>query len=311
MGGIYGVALAASTGPALVAQVRQAEAAGVPAAWATMGAAGPADMMPVLAAVAQQTERILLGNSIVHTWSRQPVTFAEEALAVDQFGPGRFRLGIGPTTAFFVERMYGRPYSKPLTNLREYLQTVRALLREGSADFEGEHVSVRWRIRPHAPVPVMASALQPKSYEVCGELADGAISWMSPLKYLTGTALPALESGAARAGREAPPLVAHVPVAVTSDREAVRAMAREQLGMYARVPNYRGMFAAAGYDVTKGYSDELLDDLVVSGTEQEVAAQLRRWVEAGMGEVLALPLFGPDREASRAAVFAAVARAAN
>ena len=309
--GMYGVAIGASSGPACVARIQQAEAAGVPAAWATMGAAGAADMMPVLAAAAAQTERILLGNCIVHTWSRQPLTFAEEAIAVDDFGPGRFRLGIGPTTAFLVERMYGRPYAKPLTNLREYLHTVRTLLREGSVKFEGEHVSLRWRINPKAPVPVMASALQPKSYALCGELADGAISWMSPLTYLTQIALPALQRGAASAGREPPPLVAHVPIAVNTDRDSALAMAREQLGMYARVPNYQGMFSAAGYDVADGYSDELLNDLVVSGSEAEVAAGLRRWIDAGMGEVIALPLQGEDREASTAAAFAAVAQAAD
>ncbi len=120
---MFGVAIEASSGPDCVAHIQQAEDAGVQAAWATVGAAGAADMMPVLAAAAAQTERILLGNSIVHTWSRQPVAFAEEAMAIEQFGPGRFRLGLGPTTAFLVERMYGRPYTKPLTNLREYLHT--------------------------------------------------------------------------------------------------------------------------------------------------------------------------------------------
>ena len=104
--------------------------------------------------------------------------------------------------------------------------------------------------------------------------------------------------------------MAHVPVEVTTDRGAVRAMAREQLGMCARVSNYRGIFAAAGYDVTGGYTDELLDDLVVWGTEEQVTAGLQRWIEAGMGKVIAQPLHGPDREASRAAAFAAVARAA-
>jgi F420-dependent oxidoreductase-like protein len=307
---MYGVAIEAASGPDCVAQIQQAEAAGVPAAWTTMGAAGVCDMMPVLAAAAAQTERILLGNSIVHTWSRQPATFVEEALAIDEFGPGRFRLGIGPTTEFLVERMYGQPYRKPLTNLREYLHTIRTLLSDGKVTFEGEHVSLRWRIGTKSSLPVMASALRPKSYELCGELADGAISWMCPLKYLTGTALPALQRGADGAGRAAPPLVAHVPIAVTTDREAARAMAREQVGYYAQVPNYQGMFAAAGYDVTDGYSDELLDDLVVSGTEEEVAAGLRRWAAAGIGEILAQPLHGPDREASRAAAFAAVARAA-
>ena len=156
----------------------------------------------------------------------------------------------------------------------------------------------------------MASALRPKSFALCGELADGAISWMCPLAYLTQIALPALQRGAASAGREPPPLVAHVPIAVNTDRDSALAMAREQLGMYARVPNYQGMFAAAGHDVADGYSEKLLDDLVVSGTEAEVASGLRRWIDAGMGEVIAQPLHGADREASTAAAFAAVAQAA-
>ena len=306
---MYGVAIQESSPRACVAQIQAAEAAGVQAAWATMGGAGGVDMMPVFAVAAAQTERILLGNAIVHTWSRQPVAFAQEAMAIEGFGPGRFRLGIGPTTQFFVERMYGMSYTKPLTNLREYLTIVRALLHEGSVDFEGFHVSAKARISPHAPVPVMASALRPKSYELCGQLADGAISWMSPLKYLTETALPALKAGAAGADRDPPPLVAHVPIAVTTDREAARQLAREQLAMYARVPNYQGMFAAAGYEVTDSYTDELLDDLVVFGTEDEVVAGLQRWIEAGMGEVIAHPLIGPDREDSIAAALSAVAKA--
>ncbi len=306
---MFGVSIQARSAPAAVEQIVQAEAAGVQAAWANMGAAGGVDMMPVFAAAAAKTERIFLGNAIVQTWSRHPVAFAQETMAIQELGPGRFRLGIGPTTAFFVERTYGREYTKPLTNLREYLYTIRTLLHEGSVDFTGVHVSSRARLSPHAPVPVMGSALRPKSYELCGELSDGAISWVSPLKYLSEIALPALEAGAASADRDAPPLVAHVPIAVTTNRDAARQMAREQLAMYARVPNYQGMFAAAGYDVSEGYGDDLLDDLVVSGTEDEVVAGLQRWIDAGIGEVLAHPLVGEDRDDSIAAAFAAVARA--
>ena len=306
---MFGVSIQARSAPAAVEQIAQAEDAGVQAAWATMGGAGGVDMMPVFAAAAAKTERILLGNAIVHTWSRQPVAFAQETMAIEELGPGRFRLGIGPTTAFYVERFYGTEYSKPLTNLREYLYTIRELLHEGSVQFQGVHVSSRARINPHAPVPVMASALRPKSYELCGELSDGAISWMSPLKYLSEIALPAMQAGAAKADRDAPPLVAHVPIAVTTDREAAKTMAREQLAMYARVPNYQGMFAAAGYDVSEGYGDDLLDDLVVSGTEDEVVAGMQRWIDAGIGEVLAHPLLEEDRDASIAAAFAAVAQA--
>ncbi|MAW51206.1 MAG: LLM class flavin-dependent oxidoreductase [Geminicoccus sp.] len=307
---MYGVSVEAGSAPECVGLIQQAENAGVGAAWTNMGAAGPVDMMPVLAAAGAQTERIMLGNAIVHTWSRQPAVFAEEALAIEQLAPGRYRLGIGPSTAFFVERMYGASYTKPLTNLREYLTTVRALVNEGSVKFKGEHVSLRWRLLGEpTPLPVMASALRPKSYSLCGELADGAISWMSPLKYLSEVALPALEEGAKKAERETPPLVAHVPVAVTTDRDDAFNRAREQVGYYAEVPNYQGMFAMAGYDVSGGYTDEMLEDLVVWGTEDEVVEKLQRWTAGGMSEVIASTLYGADREESIASVFSAVARA--
>ncbi|MEX2228360.1 MAG: LLM class flavin-dependent oxidoreductase [Dehalococcoidia bacterium] len=307
---MFGVAIQAPDARAAVEQIVQAERAGVDAVWATMFGGGGADMIPIYAAAAMRTERVLMGTAIVHTWGRQPLTFAQEAAALHELAPGRFRLGIGSTTAFFVERSYGLQYRKPLLNLREYLITIRALLREGTVEFSGEHVSARARIARPAPVPVMAAALRPKSYALCGELSDGAISWMSPLKYLVETALPTMVEAAAAAGRETPPLVAHVPIAVTTDRAAARALARAQLAMYARVPNYQGMFAAAGYQVDGEYPDDLLDDLVVSGTEDEVAAGLRRWRDAGMGEILAHPLIeAGDREASLARAFAAVAAA--
>jgi F420-dependent oxidoreductase-like protein len=308
---MYGVAIQAGTAREAVEQIEQAEAAGIDAAWATMGGAGGADMIPVYAAAAVRTSTIRLGTAIVHTWPRHPIVLAQEAMAIEQLAPGRFRLGVGPTSAVNTQRMYGIEYRKPLTQLREYLTTIRELLHEGKVDFEGEHVTVRSQLRTPAPIPVFASALRPRSYELCGEVSDGAISWMSPLNYLVEVALPAMQRGAERVSREAPRLVAHVPVVVTSDRAAARERARAQLAMYARVPNYQGMFAAAGYDVAEGYSDELLDDLVVSGSEDEVAAGLRRWSEAGVSEVLAHPLLdASDRATSIARAFVAVGIAA-
>ena len=52
----------------------------------------------------------------------------------------------------------------------------------------------------------------------------------------------------------------------------------------------------------------MLDDLVVSGTEQQVVARLTQMVEAGCGEILAHPLLDPaDRAGSIESAFHAVA----
>ena len=51
----------------------------------------------------------------------------------------------------------------------------------------------------------MASALQRGSFELCGEEADGAISWICPGTYLRDVALPAMQAGAERAASRAAP----------------------------------------------------------------------------------------------------------
>ncbi|MEZ4553624.1 MAG: LLM class flavin-dependent oxidoreductase [Dehalococcoidia bacterium] len=309
---LVGVAIQGRDARDAVDQIVQAEQAGVEAAWSTMGGAGGSDPLVTFAAALVRTERIVLGTSIVHTWAKRPLTYAQEVAALAQLAPGRIRLGLGPTTPPMAARQYGIEHRKPLTQLREYITAIRTLLRDGQVDYQGELVQVRARLAG-APfeAPVMGSAVQPGAYEMCGAFADGAISWMCPLGYLTGVALPAVQRGAERAGREAPPIVAHVPVAITIDRAEARARARQQLAMYGQVPNYQRMFALAGHEVAAAgeYGDALLDDLVVSGTEDEVAAALRTRVDAGL-EVLAQPLAPADGQAGHlAAVFRAVAAA--
>ncbi|MFN8584256.1 MAG: LLM class flavin-dependent oxidoreductase [Dehalococcoidia bacterium] len=312
---LVGVAIQGRDANDAIDQIARAERAGIDAAWATMGGAGGTDLLVTFGAALVRTERIVLGTSIVHTWAKRPLAYAQEAAALAQLGPGRFRLGLGATTAPMAARQYGVEHRKPLTQLREYITAIRTLLRDGQIDYQGDMVQVRARLAG-APleVPVMGSAVQPGAYEMCGEFADGAISWMCPLSYLVDVAAPAVRRGAERAGREAPPIVAHVPVALTTDRAEARARARQQLAMYGQVPNYQKMFALAGHQVAAAgdYSDDLLDDLVVSGTEAEVAAALRRRIEAGV-EVLAQPLAPAPTEGQAehlAAVFAAVGAAA-
>jgi len=308
---MIGTLIQGSAAPQAVAQIIQAEQAGVPAIWATSGDIGGADLLPTWAAAAVQTERIVLGTAIVRTWPRHPVSLAEEALAIEQLAPGRFRLGIGPTGETQAVQTYGAHYRKPLTQVREYLTVLRALLHEGSVDFVGEHVTARSRIHTPVRIPLLASAAGLRAFELCGELSDGAISWVAPKRYLVEQALPALRQGAERAGWPAPPLIAHVAIAVDKDVGAARDLAREQLAPYARSVHFRGTWERAGLDPEEGYSDALLDDLIVYGSEAEVAAGLVHWIRDGMGEVLAHPLLDQvDREGSLARAFAAVARAA-
>ena len=215
--GVIGVAIQAPNAAAAVQQIVQAEQAGIPACWMTTGGI-QADALIVFAGAATCTARIAMGSAIIPTWPRNPVFIAQQTLALESLAPGRFRLGIGPSTEAAM-RPFGVDFRMPLTQLREYLIVLRSLLHEGQVDFQGAIVRARARIAAPVETPIMASALQEQSFELCGELADGAISWVCPPAYLRETALPALRRGAEAAGREPPPLIMHAPICVEDDPE--------------------------------------------------------------------------------------------
>ena len=308
--GRIGVVLQLPDPAAAVDLIIEAEERGIPAAWMTTGGV-QADALTVFAGAATRTRRILLGSAIIPTWPRNPVFIAQQVQAIEGMAPGRLRLGIGPSTEAAM-RPFGVQFGAPLTQLREYLTVLRALLHEGSVDFTGRFVRARARLARPTGTPVMASALQEGAFALCGQLADGAISWVCPWSYIERHALPALRRGAAEAGREPPPLVMHVPVCVTEDPEAARAAAQRQVGMYARFQFYQDMFRRAGHpDAAEGLNAALVDDLVIYGDEATVAERLAQRAAEGFGEVMAMPLIvGDDRAGSVQRTLAAIARAA-
>ena len=308
--GRIGVALQGFDPAAAVDLIVEAERSGIPAAWMTTGGT-QADALTLFAAAAARTERILLGSAIIPTWPRNPVFVAQQVQAVEGLAPGRLRLGIGPSTAAAM-RPFGVEFRSPLAHLQEYLLVLRSLLHEGAVDFAGRFVRARARIARPTGTPVLASALQEGAFRLCGAAADGAISWVCPWSYIQQRALPALQDGAAAAGREVPPLVMHVPVCVAEDPAVVQEAAQRQIGMYARFQFYNDMFRTAGHpEATEGLSQALVDDLVIYGSEAEVGERLAERAAQGFGEVMALPLIvGEDRAGSIRRSFAAVADAA-
>ena len=94
---------------------------------------------------------------------------------VSQLAPGRFRLGVGPSHRPIIEAM-GIPFASPLGHLHEYLRILKALLQQGRMDIDGTYYKAHETIPDPLDLPVMASALQHGSFELCGEEADGAIS---------------------------------------------------------------------------------------------------------------------------------------
>jgi F420-dependent oxidoreductase-like protein len=297
---LIGVVVSAPDSPGVVAAIEQAEQLGIPAAWLTTGGVG-LDALTLYAAAAVRTSRIHLGTSIVPTFPRHPLVVAQQVQVLAQLAPGRFRLGLGPSHRPNVERMYGFDFRAPLGHLREYLHIVKTILHHGTVDFDGRYYHAHGQVRAPVDVPVLASALQRTSFELCGEVADGAISWVCPGPYLRDVALPAMRAGADKAGRAVPPLLAHAPICVHDKPDEIREVAQQQLANYVRLPFYVQMLTAAGFpEASQGtWSDRMIETVVISGPESRVAERLHELFSLGATEILVSPLAaGSDRTAS-------------
>jgi alkanesulfonate monooxygenase SsuD/methylene tetrahydromethanopterin reductase-like flavin-dependent oxidoreductase (luciferase family) len=178
--------------------------------------------------------------------------------------------------------------SSPLAYLREYVEVMRQLLWEGRVDHQGKFFRVVSSYPRTAQIPLLISALGEYAFRLAGEIADGAISWVCPVPYLLDKALPALRAGAQAHNRPVPPLVAHIPIAMSTDKAAVREAAMSRISYYTKAPFYAHMFAEAGFPITADGSgtDELVKSLVVAGNQAQVKQRLRELIASGLDELL-------------------------
>lgn len=273
LGERVGISVQPADPATLVANIVEIEDAGVDHVWVAFGPLGYPDVLTTLAAAAARTSHLKLGTSIVQITSRHPVLMAQQVLSLTSLAPGRLRLGIGGTgLPQMAKSIYGIEMDAPLAYLREYIQVLRPLLEQGEIHHQGRYFTVDASLQGSSQVPLFVSALGVGAFRLAGEVADGALPFITPIPYMLNTALPALSAGAAAAARPRPPVVAHVPVAFTEDRATALQAGRQALSIYPTLPAYRKMFIAAGFTEqdTHPISERLIESLVVFGNEGKI-----------------------------------------
>jgi len=277
----------------IVAQAQQAEAEGFSALWYASEVCG--DPLVAMALAGKQTTTIELGTAVLQTYPCHPLLQAKRiASVVDAIGRPGFTLGIGPSHEPLIRGVYGLSYEHPGRNTEEYLRIITALLRGQDVDFDGDDWSVHAQgrgVKPQQRVPVLLAALGPRLLRVAGELADGVVLWMASTQAIATHAVPKLHGAAAAAGRQAPRVVAGLPVAVHDDEAEARAAAAATAGMYSGMTNYQRILAIGGA------ADPA--EAAVVGDEASVRAQLQSLLDAGATDIWAAVFpVGEDKRTS-------------
>ena len=321
--GYAGMGLGADT----LELVREAERLGYAQAW--VAEAYGSDAPTVLAWLAAQTSTIGLGAGIMQIPARTPAMTAMTAATLDTLSEGRFHLGLGVSGPQVSEGWHGVRFAAPLGRTREYVDVVRMALRREQVRYAGAHhtlplpdgpgKALRLTIRPpRADLPVYLAAVGPQNLRLAGEVADGWLAvFLSPEHC-------AEQFGAVRAGREAVgageggdpmagfDVVATVPVVVTDDLEAARAVVADYTALYiggmgSREQNFYNRLARRmGFDdaadeiqdlylagrprdAADAVPLDLVDATALIGPADRIAQRLGRYAEAGVTTLSVAP----------------------
>ena len=288
--------------------------------------AGHDPFLPAMA-LAEHTQRAQLGTGIAIAFPRSPFVTAQIAWDLQRYTGGRFMLGLGTQVKGHNVRRYSTPWpSPPGPRLREYILCLRAIFETFQTgvrpEFNGEHYQFTLSSPFFSPgpnpdggrVPIYISAVNRYNCRLAGELCDGIR--MHPLnsaRYIEEVIRPSVAEGAAKAGRDLREFDFAVnPFTITGETEAELAQSRElirrHISFYASTRAYSAVMDLHGWtaeaerlyrlstegrwdDMPELVSDEMLDELSVAGTLEELPGRLAKRY-AGLVTSINL-VFGP------------------
>lgn len=186
-----------------------------------------------LGAAAVATSRVTLGTSVLTPSFRyNPAVIAQAFSTIGCLAPGRVILGVG-TGESMNEVPVGVDWpeqSERFARLRESVTLIGALTAPGAefVDFNGDFYRTHEATiydKPEQPVPIYIAASGPAAARLAGRLGDGFICTSGKGRELyVDTLLPALEEGAAKAGRDASAIDRMIEMKVSFDPDIDRAM---------------------------------------------------------------------------------------
>jgi probable F420-dependent oxidoreductase len=294
----------------IAAQAVKTEQAGYDGVWSAETNHDP--FLPI-AVGAAATEKLEFGTGIAVAFARNPMTLAVVANDLQLLTKGRFMLGMGSQIKPHITKRFSMPWSHPAPRMRELVLAIRAIWKTWETGeplaFRGEFYTHTLMTpffdpgpNPHGNPTILLAGVGEHMTEVAGEVADGfLVHAFSTERYLREVSLPALERGAAKAGKTRLDLTVSYPgfVATGPDEESMEAAitgVRQQIAFYGSTPAYRPVLELHGWGdlqpelnalskrgdwVKMGelVDDDVLNAFAVVGPPEKVAAELRNRFE--------------------------------
>lgn len=279
------------------------------------------NVWPVLAVIASQTEKIMLGTCVSDPHRIHPAVFAQLVATIDQISQGRTIVGLGAGESMNLDQ-FGITWNKPLLRMIEFTKILRDLWLKDEVDYHGNFWSLKkafLQIKPKRnPIPIYFAANSPKTREMTAKIADGWLP-ISQGPRLYRRHLEEIENTAESIGRSLENFEPgiYVYVAMAEKYEDALNQLRRVKSLVAFSPK---AIKDAGYDVeipshllkvtysnvmpteeglrlfeelNKRIPDEVVVEFSIVGTPEDCARKVEEFVKAGVRHFVLVNM-GPD-----------------
>ncbi len=237
------------------------------------------DPFAILGYLAARTSKLKLATGIANIYARDAMTMRAIQHTLAEASGGRFVLGLGVSHAPMVTGLRGHDYGKPVTTMRNYLESMEKALYVGPKAAE--------------EAPIVLAALRPNMLRLAAETTSGAHPYFVSPEH-TARAREILGEG--------PILAPEQKVLLETDASRAREIARAHMKTYLALPNYQNSLRWLGFgddDLADGGSNRLVDAIVAWGDEKAIAERIQAHYDAGADHVCIQPFRadgapGPD-----------------
>lgn len=210
------------------------------------------------------TKKMVLATGIASLHARTAQTMNAGWRTVSEAFPDRFLLGIGVSHAPMVMGVHKGAYDKPYTTMVNYLDAMD----------NGVFLSPQ----PSTPPQRVLAALGPKMLKLSAERAAGAHPYFVPVEH-TPYAREIMGPDALLAPEQA--------VVFEADPTKARAIARQHMTTYTRLPNYTNNLKRFGFTEEEivNQDDRLVDAIVAWGTTDAIVSRIKQHLDSGANHV--------------------------
>ena len=236
----------------MLESARAAEQAGASALWFAQHM-GYRDAFQSAMAAAAVTRKVELVPTAISAYLSPPLQSAMSIATIGELAPGRAVLAVAVGNILNLAESGFEPI-RPLRVIREYVQSLRALLDGQAVRLDGAFSTLRdahMEFQKGIAVPILIASTGPRMLQLAGEIGDGVVLSTGLTLATTQRCLADVAVGAQRRGglplgfRQA----GFINIAVSEDRMAARAAARRKLAFLFRSRNHADNIQSSGLDI--------------------------------------------------------------